>query len=253
MGTSFAGCGLARLTPRRTSGSSFRTMPKKLVKSCLVMDPTQRITTAEALHTPWIQKLDTSAPEKQLLNAAEFQKRLHNFQKESHLKKVAMTIIARQMDDAHMEQMKNTFMALDKNGDGQLSVEEVQNGVRDLGLGEWEAEALTQLLKDADVDGNGSIDYSEFIASTMHRKEMEEESRLWAAFCVFDMDGSGTITVEELEKVLQDPSIRSMAAGADCTALLKEHDLNSDGVIDFEEFLVMMRGAKMAASHLGSG
>jgi len=225
---------------------------KTLVKSCLVMDPAKRITAEKALHTPWIQKLDSSAPEKQLLNAADFQKRLRNFQKESHLKKVAMTIVARQMDDAHMEKMKNTFMALDKNGDGQLSLEEVQDGVKDLGLGEWEAEALAQLLKDADVDGNGSIDYSEFLASTMHRKEMEEESRLWSAFCVFDMDGSGTITVDELEKVLQDPSIRSMSAGADCTALLKEHDLNCDGMIDFEEFLVMMRGAKLAASHIGS-
>ena len=43
----------------------------------------------------------------------------------------------------------------------------------------------------ADVDGNGTIDYIEFITVTMHRNRMEREHRLYKAFLYFDKDNSG--------------------------------------------------------------
>ena len=43
----------------------------------------------------------------------------------------------------------------------------------------------------ADVDGNGSIDYTEFITATMHMNKMEKEDHLFAAFEYFDKDHSG--------------------------------------------------------------
>ena len=43
----------------------------------------------------------------------------------------------------------------------------------------------------ADVDGNGSIDYIEFITATMHRHKLEREEDLYKAFQHFDTDGSG--------------------------------------------------------------
>lgn len=59
--------------------------------------------------------------------------------------------------------MKNTFQALDKNGDGQVTFEELKAG-----LGHKEnAETLLELLKGADVDNSGAIDYTEFLAATL--------------------------------------------------------------------------------------
>ena len=43
----------------------------------------------------------------------------------------------------------------------------------------------------ADVDGNGSIDYIEFITATMHRHKLEREDHLYKAFQHFDTDNSG--------------------------------------------------------------
>lgn len=43
----------------------------------------------------------------------------------------------------------------------------------------------------ADVDGNGSIDYIEFITATMHRHRLESNESLYKAFQHFDKDGSG--------------------------------------------------------------
>lgn len=43
----------------------------------------------------------------------------------------------------------------------------------------------------ADVDGNGSIDYIEFITATMHMNRVEREDHLFKAFEYFDKDKSG--------------------------------------------------------------
>lgn len=43
----------------------------------------------------------------------------------------------------------------------------------------------------ADVDGNGTIDYIEFITATMHMNRMEREDLLYKAFEFFDKDKSG--------------------------------------------------------------
>jgi calcium-dependent protein kinase len=47
------------------------------------------------------------------------------------------------------------------------------------------------LLFQADVDGNGTIDYIEFITATMHMNRMEREDHLYKAFEYFDKDKSG--------------------------------------------------------------
>jgi len=62
-----------------------------------------------------------------------------------------------------IKDLKNTFMALDKNGDGNITFEELKAG-----LGHKEnSDTLIELLKGADTDNSGSIDYTEFLAATM--------------------------------------------------------------------------------------
>ena len=43
----------------------------------------------------------------------------------------------------------------------------------------------------ADVDGNGTIDYIEFITATMDRYRLERDEHLYKAFQYFDKDSSG--------------------------------------------------------------
>lgn len=52
-------------------------------------------------------------------------------------------------------------------------------------------ETATWVLFQADVDGNGTIDYIEFITATMHMNRMEKEDHLYKAFEYFDEDRSG--------------------------------------------------------------
>lgn len=56
----------------------------------------------------------------------------------------------------------------------------------------------------ADIDNNGTIDYGEFLAATLHLNKMEREENLVAAFAYFDKDGSGYITIDELQQACKD-------------------------------------------------
>ena len=55
----------------------------------------------------------------------------------------------------------------------------------------------------ADVDGDGTIDYLEFITATMHMNRMDREDHLYTAFQYFDKHSSGYITKKELEQALK--------------------------------------------------
>ena len=44
------------------------------------------------------------------------------------------------------------------------------------------------------MDGNGTIDYIEFITATMHRYKLEKEEHLYKAFQHFDKDNSGSVS-----------------------------------------------------------
>lgn len=56
----------------------------------------------------------------------------------------------------------------------------------------------------ADIDNSGTIDYGEFIAATVHLNKLEREENLLSAFSYFDKDGSGYITIDEIQQACKD-------------------------------------------------
>jgi len=54
-------------------------------------------------------------------------------------------------------------------------------------------------------------------------------------------DGNGKISQDELRQVLGMPDVEETVGKETVQALLDDVDLNGDGEIDFDEFMVMMR------------
>lgn len=67
------------------------------------------------------------------------------------------------------------------------------------------AAEVEAIMTAADVDGDGVIDYHEFVAATMSISQLEKEDLIWRAFNEFDSDGSGWISFAELEQVRAPP------------------------------------------------
>ena len=94
-------------------------------------------------------------------------------------------------------------------------------------------------MKVIDSNNNGVIDYTEFIAACMYSQDYSEERQIRQAFMYFDKDNSGTISSDELRQCLQ--SEDQTLSDEEVNALISEVDSNKDGLIDYKEFLDMMR------------
>ncbi|CEL97997.1 unnamed protein product [Vitrella brassicaformis CCMP3155] len=211
---------------------------KDLIRKLLTFSPKDRLTAANSMSHPWIKNVAASAPQ-----AAINKNLVDNFRVG---KRAALTVIAQQLTDNEIDQLKKIFIALDNNGDGTLTTQEVKEGLSKSGLKELPQD-LEQIMMEVDSDGSGVIDYTEFIAATLEKKHYIKEDVCWAAFRVLDLDGNGRITAEELKKVLGMDQIKGAFEKRnldEIKKIIEEHDTNGDGEIDFQEFLHMLRVQK---------
>ena len=148
------------------------------------------------------------------------------------------------MEDA----LRKTFQELDANGDGQISFEELQLGLRAkksmLGA---QGDGLVEALQAMDIDNSGSIDYEEWLASTVAVRKLEHEAGIKAAFMEFDSNGDGHITPDEIQKALEKAG--EAASAEELQTMLKEADTDGSGSIDYDEFLAMLRASRETAGN----
>merc|ERR1719487_12004 len=97
---------------------------------------------------------------------------------------------------------------VDKNKDGTITFNEFKSSMdkRD----DKVAQEMRQIFEAVDVDGNKRIEYTEFLAAALDRRQTCEEHGLWMAFNVFDHDGSGMISKQELKDILENPDKTDM-------------------------------------------
>ncbi|XP_047330295.1 calcium-dependent protein kinase 17-like [Impatiens glandulifera] len=208
---------------------------KDIVKKMLNTDPKQRLTAFQVLNHPWIKE-DGEAPETPLDNAVL--DRIKQFRAMNKFKKVALKVIAGCLSEEEIMGLKQMFKGMDTDNSGTITLEELKKGLSQqegTKLSEYEVQ---QLMEAADADGNGTIDYDEFIAATMQINRMDREEHLYTAFQYFDKDNSGYITIEELEQALRE---FGMSDAKLINEIISDVDADHDGNINYDEFAAMMR------------
>ncbi|GAB4834142.1 Calcium-dependent protein kinase 25 [Ancistrocladus abbreviatus] len=210
---------------------------KDLVRRMLVRDPKKRLTAHEVLCHPWIMA-DGLAPDKPLDPAVLT--RLNQFSAMNKLKKMALRVIAESLSEEEIAGLKEMFKMIDTDNSGQITFEELKEGLKRFGANLEESE-IRHLMQAADVDNSGTIDYGEFIAAMLHLNRLDGEDHLFAAFSYFDKDGSGYITRDELQQACQEFGINEIHL----EEIIKEVDQDNDGRIDYNEFVAMMQRGNM--------
>ncbi|KIY98461.1 calcium-dependent protein kinase [Monoraphidium neglectum] len=219
---------------------------KDVVRRMLVRNPTKRATAADVLRHEWVREGGVAGDN---VIEPEVLTRMRGFAAMNKLKKEALKVIALNLPAAEIEGLKEMFAAMDKDGSGTITVDEMREGLKSKGTLIPE-EDLQRLMANADITGDGAIDYGEFLAATMHLGKLNKDEHLHRAFAHFDADGSGYITVEELEAALKQEGDSSMAAlGEQIKSILAEVDKDKDGRIDYEEFCAMMRADAAQQTH----
>ncbi|XP_076942943.1 calcium-dependent protein kinase 26-like [Bidens hawaiensis] len=206
---------------------------KDLVKKMLVRDRKKRITAHEVLCHPWIS-VDGVAPDKPLDPAVLIH--LTRFSAMNKLKKMALKVIAAKLSEEEIAGLKQMFKMIDTDNSGNITFEELKIGLKNFGA-DLEEYEIHDLMQAADINNNGIIDYEEFVAATLHLNNVYKEDSIYAAFSFFDKDGSGFITLNEIQQSCKELGIDD----AQIDEIIKEADLNNDGHIDYNEFVSMMQ------------
>ena len=62
---------------------------------------------------------------------------------------------------------------------------------------------MDKLINQVDTNQNELIDYSEFIAMTINKRQALSDSRIKDVFKIFDINHDGSIHLKELQHILQ--------------------------------------------------
>ena len=209
---------------------------KKLIKSMLTYDYTQRISAREALQHKWFKNAPDIQIDKQKME--ESLRNLISFNATQKMQQATMSMMVQNMiTKDEINQLQDVFKRLDVNGDGKLQYEELLKGYEEF-YGEFAEAEVDRIFKLVDVDNSGEIEFSEFVTATMDRNKLLQEDKLKQAFELFDKDKGGTISVSEIKTVL---GLNKQISEEVWTQIVNEVDANGDGEVSFEEFKLMMQ------------
>lgn len=162
-------------------------------------------------------------------------------QKLNPLEHAVLTIAVHHLPEEKTAHQRRVFAMLDKDGNGRLTVNELVNGLGQAFDSLGTAEDIKSALDQIDTDGNRLVDYTEFLVATFAARQNVKDDVCYTAFAALDQDGGGYVCVKELQQAFGD------AFDPHASNLLGGHDADGNGLIDFEEFKVLLRGEERAS------
>ncbi|KAK9141278.1 hypothetical protein Scep_010959 [Stephania cephalantha] len=145
-------------------------------------------------------------------------------------------------------ELKRVFDTFDRDGDGRITKGELRESLGKLGISVDE-EGLEEMVAKIDVNGDGCVDMEEFgvlyeaiVMRGGEGEDEDEDEEMREAFNVFDQNGDGFISGEELREVLGCLGLKHGRSVEDCRKMITMVDGDGDGMVNFEEFKEMMRG-----------
>jgi len=140
-----------------------------------------------------------------------------------------------QLSEEQLSEFKEAFSLFDKDGDGNITSQELGTVMRSLGQNPTEAE-ISEIIKTLEGD---TINFDEFVKiMVVKMKDTESEEEIKEAFKVFDKDGTGVISAAELRHVMT--NLGEKLTDTEVDDLIKEADVDGDGQINYEEFVKLM-------------
>jgi len=140
-----------------------------------------------------------------------------------------------------IEMYRSAFNKFDADGSGSIDAAELGSLLATMGQVQTQDD-LAKMMSEADADGSGEIDSEEFIElMSKHIGSQAEvlEGELRYAFDALDVDGSGTVSADELK--VASCNLGEKLSNAEVDAMLALVDNDGSGEIDFEEFCACAR------------
>ncbi|CAG5106493.1 Oidioi.mRNA.OKI2018_I69.chr1.g2869.t1.cds [Oikopleura dioica] len=149
-----------------------------------------------------------------------------------------MSIDIQKLGEEKLKHYQETFKKYDKNEDGTVTTAELATVLK-----ESKKDLSNQQIEDAvqkyDADGNGIIDFFEFIKLMANfNRDEEGEEAIRAVFRVFDKDGNGFISTKELREILKE--LGDDVSDKEIIEMIRNVDIDGDGKVNYDEFVQML-------------
>lgn len=208
---------------------------RQIVEKMAAKDFRQRPTAKQAISDPFFT--DLASKEAQVLDQDMVDQMAKAGERSSAQNMIALEL-GSQQNLGQMKKLNDLFRALDKDGDGDVETGEAREVLMSVGL----PAASTDKLLDALVGSDGKIKYSEFMSRMIAGQTAFTTDKLRSVFAQIDTDGNGTLSRAEMDTLFKKKGMESLMEGRTADELLKEMDVDGDGVIGFSEFVNAMTG-----------
>jgi calcium-dependent protein kinase len=209
----------------------------ELIKNMLNKNPENRFSAEECLNHKWFNILsDNNNQSSSNENKIQIIERMTRFVQENKFKQAVLQFIITHFNLKKEETyLRKIFKEFDKDDKGVISKSDFQEQIKSLYGDVISEEIINKIFKNIDLDNSGEISYNEFLTCVINDKKILTEDRLEKAFHMFDKDGNGMLSIEE---------IKGLFGGDEETweNILKEVDMNGDKNVDFNEFKILMLG-----------
>jgi len=222
---------------------------KDLIKKMLTYSPEKRINAEDALKHEWFKKFlkfkntNTHNPlTKEVMShisAVPFEN-LRKFNARQKIQRATIAFLVHHLCSSDsVKELRDIFRELDTDNNGTLSYNEIKQGfLKYSGKKKISDNEFNKIMSNVDADKNDAIEYEEFIAATINLEELLTDENLRIAFNSFDKDGSHELSADEIKSALG--LIEEETGKNVINEIIKEIDLNGDGLISFEEFKHLM-------------
>jgi len=172
----------------------------------------------------------------QQLGAAN--KRTDSLKLESRLAQLSTSKrqLLRDLSKEQIAEYRAAFDMFDGDKDGQITPLELEKTLAEMGATPTQSE-IADIIHEFDLDGNGKIDFSEFLV--MFALQKDSESDYVAAFKAMDKDGDGFVNHSDMRDMLKHLGIEMSESEA--KELFRVTDINKDGKVDAREFTNFMK------------
>lgn len=135
-------------------------------------------------------------------------------------------------------EFKCAFELFDADNDGKITTKELGTVMEKLGQIPSEQD-LQEMIKEVDQDGNGSIDFEEFLILMCRKmQDHDSEEEMLEAFKVFDKDGNGYIGKSDFKLVMN--QLGDPLSDKEVEEIINDWDKDKDHQLSFKEFKNMM-------------
>jgi len=140
------------------------------------------------------------------------------------------------------DELRKSFDLFDTDKDGRITSSELLSAFKLWGK-DVTVDEVQSIIRQVDTDKNGTVEFEEFVKlmedyEEHYLRHTDEDVQLFEAFKMFDHNGDNVIDAQEIKLTMQ--FLGEDISDRDVAAMIKEADMDNDGMINFEEFKRMM-------------